>query len=107
MNAETNDPYRVVMDKDVPQWTIEGPGSERVGQTWGDKELTQDICELMNMAFDAGEEHTTLMTSAGAECAPAEPEKQFECALCKRTFPTAKVRNYHQDMCNEYRVSQG
>lgn len=27
-----------------------------IGSAWGDEELVGDICELMNMAFDAGTE---------------------------------------------------
>lgn len=41
-------------------WTIvsgEGDAEIGIGTAWGDQELAQDICELMNMAFDAGQEN--------------------------------------------------
>lgn len=27
-----------------------------IGQAWGDQEIAEDICDLMNMAYDAGRE---------------------------------------------------
>lgn len=40
-------------------WTIvfehEGEPTE-IGSAWGDKEMVEAICDLMNMAFDAGRE---------------------------------------------------
>lgn len=27
-----------------------------IGQAWGDQDLTQDVCDLMNMAYDRGRE---------------------------------------------------
>ena len=42
-------------------WTIvyTAPGDDElteIGTSWADEELAQDICDLMNMAFDAGVE---------------------------------------------------
>jgi hypothetical protein len=40
-------------------WTIESGflGEEiAIGTSWGDQELAQDVCELMNDAYDAGRE---------------------------------------------------
>jgi hypothetical protein len=41
-------------------WTIvfgEGDGLTEIGQAWEDFELVEDICDLMNDAFEAGREH--------------------------------------------------
>lgn len=46
-------------------WTVvSGTGEDacEIGQSFGDRGLTEDICDLMNMAFDAGQE--SLPTSA-------------------------------------------
>lgn len=62
--------YRVVAEADkaecctckqhAPLYTIEWtePSGEpcTVGSSWGDEELANDICELMNMAYVAGQE---------------------------------------------------
>lgn len=48
-------------------WTIvsgEGDAEIGIGTAWGDQELAQDICELMNMAFDAGEEQSQKLKAA-------------------------------------------
>jgi hypothetical protein len=54
-------PFKV--EKDVsgcPQcghgdmWTIVGPHGTQIGQSWGDQELVEDICQYMNEAFEAG-----------------------------------------------------
>ncbi len=40
-------------------WTIvytEDGEPIEIGTSWGDEELAQDICDLMNMAYDAGVE---------------------------------------------------
>lgn len=40
-------------------WTLEsghGGNEIRIGTSWGDKELAQDICELMNDAYESGRE---------------------------------------------------
>lgn len=40
-------------------WTIahkENGEEIGIGQSWGDQEVAQDICDLMNMAYDAGQE---------------------------------------------------
>lgn len=66
--------YKIVVDKEGCQhcggertWTIEGPDEVCIGTSWGDEEFASDICDLMNMAFDAGKE------------APApEEQRQFE-----------------------------
>jgi hypothetical protein len=39
---------------------------------------------------------------AYARTAPDVPENRFECAYCKRMFPTADSRNTHQDGCRSY-----
>lgn len=60
-------PYRVELDGSRPcahcmqgmMWTIvSGRGADEVGigTSWGDEELANDICELMNMAHDAAME---------------------------------------------------
>lgn len=40
-------------------WTVvfesDGEPTE-VGQSWGDKEVASDVCDLMNMAYDTGQE---------------------------------------------------
>lgn len=44
------------------QWTVvSGQGEEaiEIGTSWGDKEHAEDICDLMNMAYDAGKEAET------------------------------------------------
>lgn len=57
--------YRVVLDTvqhsaargDVVFYTIVSDtdeGEMDVGTSWGDKDTAHDICDLMNMAFDAG-----------------------------------------------------
>ncbi len=60
--------YRVEQDdycvcntchQDAPNWTIvSGTGDDEcgIGQSWGDKETADDICDLMNMAYDRGRE---------------------------------------------------
>src|SRR5216683_3010796 len=54
-------PYKVELDTEgCPQcqhdamWTIAGPGDIRLGQSWGDFELVDDICEYMNDAYAEG-----------------------------------------------------
>jgi hypothetical protein len=39
---------------------VSGTGADEceVGQSWGHKESVEDICDLMNMAYDAGQEST-------------------------------------------------
>jgi len=37
-------------------WTITGPDGVAIGTSWLDEECAQDICDLMNMAYDAGTE---------------------------------------------------
>jgi len=52
-------------------WTIiSGPlGDETaIGSAWADRELVEDICDLMNMAFDAG------METALADSPPSSPK---------------------------------
>jgi hypothetical protein len=70
VTAETKAFYRVELTDDKGEcghcrqacemWTIvfesDGEPTE-VGQSWGDKEMAHDVCDLMNMAFDAGLEH--------------------------------------------------
>lgn len=54
-------------------WTIvfdEGGEPTEIGQSWGDREMADDICDLMNMAYDAGLESNT--TSAAEEVAGAK-----------------------------------
>jgi hypothetical protein len=62
--------YRVVLDDDkgctkcghgLFYTVVSGTGEEEmgVGTSWGDKEAAEDICDLMNMAFDAGVESMT------------------------------------------------
>lgn len=59
--------YRVVLDDDkgctkcghglfytIVSGTVEDEMG--VGTSWGDKEAAEDICDLMNMAYDAGVE---------------------------------------------------
>jgi hypothetical protein len=44
------------------QWTVvsgQGDDAIEIGTSWGDKELADDVCELMNMAFAAGQEQAT------------------------------------------------
>lgn len=60
--------YRVIGDGGCEHceagkmWTIvhsEGAGTDdevAIGSSWGDKNLTEDICDLMNMAYEAGKE---------------------------------------------------
>jgi hypothetical protein len=45
-------------------WTIEwteltgeAPEQVRIGTAWGSKEFADDVCGLMNMAYDLGAEH--------------------------------------------------
>lgn len=66
--TDANTFYRVVQDdycvcstcqQDAPNWTIvSGTGDDEcgIGQSWGHKETADDICDLMNMAYDAGKE---------------------------------------------------
>lgn len=40
-------------------WTLEsghGGNEIRIGTSWGDKELAEDICDLMNDAYESGRE---------------------------------------------------
>jgi len=40
-------------------WTVvsgHGDDAVEIGTSWGDKELAEDVCDLMNMAFSAGQE---------------------------------------------------
>ena len=42
-------------------WSVVwGAGEDecQIGTSWGDKEVAEDICDLMNMAFEAGKEST-------------------------------------------------
>lgn len=67
-STEQQGHYRVVQDdycvcntchQNTANWTIVSGAGEAecgVGQSWGDKEIADDICDLMNMAFDAGKE---------------------------------------------------
>jgi len=62
--------YRVAQDRGACEhckrgayWTIvsgEGDAEIGIGSAWADRELANDICELMNMAFDAGREAPAL-----------------------------------------------
>lgn len=65
----TPDGYRVEQDsstgncahceQECPMWTIvEGPADDTVGigQSWGNREIATDICELMNIALVRGRE---------------------------------------------------
>lgn len=68
--------YRVVEDGEGEgcahcghgkHWTIvsgEGESEFGIGTAWGDKELAEDICEFMNMAFGAGEEQSPKLKAA-------------------------------------------
>lgn len=60
-------PYRVVEGDARPcahctqgmLWRIvsgEGEGEIAIGSSWGDEDFAHDICDLMNMAYDAGRE---------------------------------------------------
>lgn len=55
--------YRVVADDSYEPckhcgsgtwWTIESNEGVGIGTSWGDAEQANDICDLMNMAYDAG-----------------------------------------------------
>ena len=55
--------YRVVLDKDgCPRcnngayWTICDEDDVAIGTSWMDREFADDICALMNMAFEDGKE---------------------------------------------------
>lgn len=57
-------------------WTIAsgtGDGQTHIGTSWADEETTEDICELMNMAYDEGLEDTSGV---------AELRDQLESAQC-------------------------
>lgn len=56
--------YKVVVDHTLADlrgeggsmWTIQGPDGYTIGQSWGDKELVDDIAEHMSFAYEAGKE---------------------------------------------------
>lgn len=58
--------YRVVVDENhrpsCPHckhdtfYTIADADGVYIGTSWGDEETVQDICDLLNMAFNAGRE---------------------------------------------------
>lgn len=65
----SRDHFRVDVSADSPgcrfcgagkYWTVIYTESDgeivEIGTCWADQELAQDICDLMNMAFDAGTE---------------------------------------------------
>lgn len=37
-------------------WTEPNGESCQIGTSWGDEELAEDVCDLMNMAYEAGKE---------------------------------------------------
>lgn len=66
------EPYRVIVDdshKSCTQcgegkfWTVvHGRGEDEfgIGTSWGDEELANDVCDLMNMALDRGRDEVTV-----------------------------------------------
>jgi hypothetical protein len=69
----TQEAYRVVPDGDGciqcghnKMWTIEGPDEVRIGSSWGEQEFTEDVCDLMNMAFAAGQEASVARSETEA-----------------------------------------
>lgn len=58
---KTDDPGECLNCKQhCAMWTIvfnDGDDPTEIGQSWGDREMADDICDLMNMAFEAGLEH--------------------------------------------------
>lgn len=48
-------------------WTVisgEGDDAIEIGTSWGDQELAEDVCDLMNMAFREGVEFEENAASA-------------------------------------------
>lgn len=72
-----NDHYRVIVDRggckhchEGRLWTIvSGAGDDEIaiGSSFGEEEHTQDICDLMNMAYATGIEASDVATEATAE----------------------------------------
>ena len=69
----------------VQFWTIVyGVGEEEtaIGTSWVDHELATDICELMNMAYDAGTERNSPVA---VEIEEAPEENRATCMECMGT----------------------
>ena len=58
-----NEPYKVVIDPNHvgcatcghdSMWAIEGPDGTLSSTSWADKEIAEDICDLVNMGHEAG-----------------------------------------------------
>jgi hypothetical protein len=39
-------------------WTEANGEPCQIGTSWGDKEFAEDVCDLMNMAYEAGKEQS-------------------------------------------------
>src|SRR5438132_51303 len=66
----------------------EGEDETEIGSAWGDLELTEDICDLMNMAYEAGKE-------AAEPFPPSVPEPWEPCTL----VPHCSLSKGHEGDC--------
>jgi hypothetical protein len=81
----TDDPKQCVTCGRVAFWTIAyGVGEEEtgIGMSWEDKEMAEDICELMNMAYGAGTERNAPVPIEAEEM---PDENRATCMECMGT----------------------
>jgi hypothetical protein len=67
-------------------WTVvsgHGDDETEIGQSFADKELTEDICDHMNYAFDAGRESLLLVLGLASELCSAVDAAEEDIGGCR------------------------
>jgi hypothetical protein len=73
------------------QWDIIGPGDTAQGQTWGNQEEAELICELLNFAYACGRASYAQQVLDELKAEEKEDaEAKTEAAPPEPTSPTAK-----------------